>query len=106
MAKYSFNYDFFFPNAEDGNGSIEFQRARVDQAIKCLITAEDYIEFPDGKKCCSVSELEQALSQYEGRKPDNKSKLKKQFSCDLPLVLSAIAFLIVAVVYFFTTEGH
>jgi len=64
-----FNYskDFFSPK-EDGNLSLATTQQRIDHAIKCLQTADDYILLDDGTKCYSKDELEKAIISAQSSK--------------------------------------
>ena len=105
MAKISFTYDFFFPREEDGNLSLQSRQQRVDQAVKCLLNSDDYIEFEDGKKCFSQSDLETILEHYQLTGVAQKSQ-KKNLRFDIPLLIGAAVFLVLSVLFFFCNVGY
>lgn len=106
MAKYSFDYEFFFPNSGEGNKTIGTSQSRVEQALKCLTSPGDYIEFPDGKTCASPEELETVLDEYNHPKSVSNYSLQKINKnhlkiVDYPLTIVAFIILVLGSIYLF-----
>ena len=104
MAKYSFDYEFFFPNTGEGNKTLGSTQSRVTQALKCLTSPGDYIELPDGKTCASPEELECVLDEYSRSKPTREfphTKKTKLKIVDYPLTIVAVILLVLGSIYLF-----
>ena len=66
MAKHIFSYDYFSPEKDEGNLSLNTRESRIKEAIKLLSTPDDYIElYDESKKCYNEEELRAAIDEHD-----------------------------------------
>lgn len=104
MGSYNYSKDFFFPK-EDGNLSFATIQQRIEQAIKCLQTSDDYILLDDGTKCYSKDELERAIISAKTTGAKKESFLAKMGKEKVVLLSASILLFVLSILYFFTNAG-
>lgn len=80
MAKYSFNYDYFFPTEKDGNVSLASVDSRIAETLKLIQSNDDIIVFEDGVQCRTSEDLKTAILnriKSAGNVPEKKASIRE-----------------------------